>query len=72
MAINDKHDDDKTTAHKLHLQFGHPTPEALIHLIKQARLQTKGLLKEVHAVSNRCVIRGGSVLRRPQSSVLSA
>ena len=54
--MNDIKGDDKSTARKLHLQFGHPTPEALIQLIKQARLQTKGLLKEVQAVSNNCVI----------------
>ena len=56
MAVNDKIYDDKTTACKLHLQFGHPTPEVLLQLIKEAKLNTKQLTKEVHAVSNSCVI----------------
>ena len=56
MAINDIEGDDKTMARKLHLQFGHPTPEALIQLLKQAKLHTKSLSKEVHIISNNCII----------------
>ena len=55
MAANYMKYDDKTTAHKLHLQFGHPTPENLLQLIRKAKLNTKGLTKEVDAVSNSCV-----------------
>ena len=56
MAINDIEGDDKSTARKLHLQFGHPTPETLIQLLKQAKLHTKSLSKEVHIISNNCII----------------
>ena len=55
MAIQDA-ETDKTTAHKLHRQFGHPTPEALIQLIKNAKINNKNLLKEVRYVSENCVI----------------
>ena len=47
----------ETTARKLHLKFGHPTPEALIKIMKQDNLHTKKAFeKEVHSVSNNCVI----------------
>ena len=56
MATEDMGYGDRTTAHKLHLQFGHCTPEALIQLLKDAKRDSKSLVKEVRDVSKRCVI----------------
>ena len=61
MAVHDKENDPKTTANKLHRQFGHPTPEALIQLIKNARLNNarinvKQLIKEIRGLSETCII----------------
>ena len=55
MAMDDKTTDDRTIAHKLHSQFGHPSPIALIKLIKNAGIKNKKLHKEVHSISNSCV-----------------
>ena len=40
---------EKATAQKLHRQFGHPNPEALIQLIKKAGIKNNKLIKEVRS-----------------------
>ena len=55
MAIHDDANDPKTTAHKLHRQFGHCTPEALIKLLKNARIKNKQLFREVRGISDTCL-----------------
>ena len=47
---------EKATAQKLHRQFGHPNPEALIQLIKKAGIKNSKLIKEVRSISENCVI----------------
>ena len=47
---------ERATAQKLHRQFGHPNPEALIQLIKKAGIKNNKLIKEVRSVSECCVI----------------
>ena len=59
MAIDEMAADEtyteKATAKKLHRQFGHPNPEALIQLIKKAGIKNKRLIKEVRSISESCV-----------------
>ena len=55
---------EKATAQKLHRQFGHPNPEALIQLIKKAGIKNSKLIKEVRSISENCVI----CLRNKRSS----
>ena len=54
MAVDESYPE-KATAQKLHRQFGHPNPEALIKLIKKAGIKNKKLIKEVRSISGSCV-----------------
>ena len=55
MALENKEISDRAIAHKLHRQFGHPRPEKLIRLIKNAGIKNRKLQKEVHNISESCI-----------------
>ena len=55
MTIDQMKGNEKKIANKLHRQFGHPTPNNLIKIIKNAGIKSKTLEKEVDNVSQRCI-----------------
>ena len=54
MALSDSQSP-RNTAIKLHRQFGHPSCEKLLRLVRNAGINDKMLEKEIIAISQQCV-----------------
>ena len=54
MAMAGGEANDRVVAHKLHWQFGHPRPEKLITLIRNAQATTANLEKQIRFISDTC------------------
>ena len=54
MAVEEMKGNERDIANKLHRQFGHPTPQALIKIINNAGIINKDLEKEIETISKMC------------------